>query len=305
MIRKVFLSFVAASLTFAGAASAQASRTWVSGVGDDANPCSRTAPCKTFAGAISKTAAQGEISVLDSGGFGAVTITKSISIVAEGAEGSILAAGTNGVIINAGPNDNITLHGLTISGFNTGINGIRFLAGASLHVEDCTIERFNQFGISFEPVGSSQLSVKNTVVRNLLGATGGGVLLRPGALGLASAVFDGLTAVRNHTGVQIEDRGRATMRNSTIASNTAFGLLVKTASAAAEANVSSSQVSNNVAAGLKAEGAVATVRLNDTTVTSNGTGLVSATGGAVLSFGSNRISGNTTNGAPTGVLGQQ
>jgi hypothetical protein len=61
-------------------AQAQATRTWVSGVGDDANPCSRTAPCKTFAGAISKTAPCGEISVLDPGGFGAVTITKSITI---------------------------------------------------------------------------------------------------------------------------------------------------------------------------------------------------------------------------------
>ena len=68
-------------------AHAQATRTWVSGVGDDANPCSRTAPCKTFAGAISKTAAGGEINVLDPGGFGAVTITKSITISSRGLRG--------------------------------------------------------------------------------------------------------------------------------------------------------------------------------------------------------------------------
>src|SRR5438132_11978101 len=88
-------------LAFASIAQAQATRTWVSGVGDDVNPCSRTAPCKTFAGAISKTAAGGEIDCLDPGGFGAVTITKSITIDCGTVTGGILAAGTNGVNVNA------------------------------------------------------------------------------------------------------------------------------------------------------------------------------------------------------------
>src|SRR3984957_15015789 len=79
----------------ASAANAQATRTWVSGVGDDANPCSRTAPCKTFAGAISKTAAAGEIDCLDPGGFGALTITKSITIDCLGLSESVLVSGTN------------------------------------------------------------------------------------------------------------------------------------------------------------------------------------------------------------------
>src|SRR5512134_2037621 len=86
----------------AGPAGAQATRTWVSGVGDDANPCSRTAPCKTFAGAISKTAAAGEINVLDPGGYGAVTITKAITISSEGFEAGVLVSGTNAIIVNAG-----------------------------------------------------------------------------------------------------------------------------------------------------------------------------------------------------------
>lgn len=115
-------------------ASAQATRTWVSGVGDDANPCSRTAPCKTFAGAISKTAAGGEISVLDPAGFGAVTITKSISIVADGNEGSILVSGTNGIIINAGVNDQVTLHGLKIEALGTGLNGVKVLQAGEVYV---------------------------------------------------------------------------------------------------------------------------------------------------------------------------
>src|SRR6266480_5177096 len=104
---------------FASLAQAQATRTWVSGVGDDLNPCSRTAPCKTFAGAISKTAAGGEISVLDPGGFGAVTITKSITIDGTGMLGSILAAGTTGININmtgtADAAKSVRLRGLTIN----------------------------------------------------------------------------------------------------------------------------------------------------------------------------------------------
>src|SRR6266576_2121330 len=101
-MRKVLnlLAVVVFICAFATLTQAQATRTWVSGVGDDANPCSRTAPCKTFAGAISKTAAGGEISVLDPGGFGAVTITKSITIDGTGNLGGILAAGTTGIRID-------------------------------------------------------------------------------------------------------------------------------------------------------------------------------------------------------------
>src|SRR6478735_5271875 len=93
--------------SFVTSAFAQATRSWVSGVGDDANPCSRTAPCKAFAGAISKTAPAGEINVLDPGGFGAVTITKSISIIADHVEAGVLVSGTNGIIVNAGANDRV------------------------------------------------------------------------------------------------------------------------------------------------------------------------------------------------------
>lgn len=127
-------------------ASAQATRTWVSGVGDDANPCSRTAPCKTFAGAISKTAAGGEISVLDPGGFGAVTITKSISLVSDGSEGSILATGFAGIIINALPTDVVSIHGLKLEGAgasaNPGTYGIRVLQAGSVYISHTVIRGF-------------------------------------------------------------------------------------------------------------------------------------------------------------------
>src|SRR5215470_13203237 len=107
----------AAVLFTASMAQAQATRTWVSGVGDDANPCSRTAPCKTFAGAISKTAAGGFIDVLDPGGFGALTITKSITVEGGGGQvASVLVAGTNGLVIAAGPSDVVILKNLRLQG---------------------------------------------------------------------------------------------------------------------------------------------------------------------------------------------
>src|SRR6201994_2847805 len=113
-------------------ANAQATRTWVSGVGDDANPCPRTAPCKTFAGAISKTATGGEINVLDPGGFGAVTITKAITISSEGFEAGVLVSGTNGIVISAGASDVVVLRGLDIEGLGTGLSGIKLLGAGAL-----------------------------------------------------------------------------------------------------------------------------------------------------------------------------
>src|SRR6266481_2675994 len=122
------LAVLVFTLAFASLAQAQATRTWVSGVGDDANPCSRTAPCKTFAGAISKTANFGEIDALDPGGFGQVTIIKSITLDGTGTLASILATTGSGVVINAGPADTVTLRGLSINGACLGSNGINILS---------------------------------------------------------------------------------------------------------------------------------------------------------------------------------
>src|SRR5262249_49475087 len=148
------------------AAPAQAqTRTWVSGVGDDVNPCSRTAPCKTFAGAISKTAAGGEIDCLDPGGFGAVTITKSITLDCTGTFGSILAARTNGVNVN-GAGISVVLRGLSIQGVGTGLVGVNFIAGASLTIENVTLQGFNAgtaAGLVFAPnSANATLMVNNS-----------------------------------------------------------------------------------------------------------------------------------------------
>src|SRR5262249_24964306 len=152
---------------WSSAAQAQATRTWVSGVGNDANPCSRTAPCKTFAGAISKTAAGGEIDALDPGGYGAVTITKAITIDGGGGQvASVLVEGTNGIVVQAGANDVVTLRNLRINGIegtgSGGLNGIRYLSDAALHVEGCNIFGFTGDGINVATSATTALFVNNT-----------------------------------------------------------------------------------------------------------------------------------------------
>jgi hypothetical protein len=154
-MRAIFLILnVAAPLAlFCAPAQAQATRTWVSGVGDDANPCSRTAPCKTFAGAISKTAAAGEINVLDPGGFGAVTVTKSITISSEGFEAGVLVSGTNGIVISAAASDKIKLKGLDIEGLGTGLDGVRVLSSSNVFIHNCSIRGFSGNGVNVNSAG--------------------------------------------------------------------------------------------------------------------------------------------------------
>jgi hypothetical protein len=183
-------------------ASAQATRTWVSGVGDDANPCSRTAPCKTFAGAILKTAAGGAINCLDPGGFGAVVINKSITISCLYTEGGVLAGG-NGITINAGPADVVYLKGLDIFGVSPPQNGVRFIAGGALHIEQSVIRRFNgsnSYGLSVATSRDSKVYIKDsTIADNGNGSTGGGIAVQPTGTGGAN-VFIIDSMVSNNAG---------------------------------------------------------------------------------------------------------
>ncbi len=166
-----FLSAAALVVGFSTVAHAQATRTWVSGVGDDVNPCSRTAPCKTFAGAISKTATCGEISVLDPGGFGAVTITKAITINGTGTLAGILAANVTGVIVNAPVADTVILRDISINGACNGLNGIRYIQGKTLMVDHCWIYGFKGNpgrGIDVALTNNGILKLIDTVIENNL-----------------------------------------------------------------------------------------------------------------------------------------
>jgi hypothetical protein len=287
-----------------------ATRTWVSGVGDDANPGSRTAPCKTFAGAFSRTDPRGEIDALDPGGFGAVTITKAITIEGNGTFASILAAGTTAIIVNAGVNDVIVLRNLSINGQGTGLNGIDFRAGAALHIENCVIFGFGRRGIFFQPAGNSRLFVKDSIIRNNSDPTnGGGVFIQPGAAGAAHVTLDNVRLEQNLTGVFAADRTTLAARNCVVAGNTNAGFLTGAAAAPVVLNLEQCLVSeNNVTtntAGILSSGAQSTVRISNVMVVNNSFGLFSAGGGAIVSFGNNRIAGNATDGVPTATPGQK
>src|SRR3954468_12667141 len=156
------------ALAVPSSAFGQATRTWVSGVGDDANPCSRTAPCKTFAGAISKTANGGEINCIDPGGFGGVTITKSIAIKCRYTEGGVLVAGTNAIVVNATNTDKVTIDGLDINGTGVGapisLSGVKVINAARVNVLNSEIYRF-QDGVAVVPAPGS-LNTTRVVLKN-------------------------------------------------------------------------------------------------------------------------------------------
>ena len=296
--KRFFRSMLGAMLLLCSSlAFAQATRTWVSGVGDDANPCSRTAPCKTFAGAISKTAAGGTIDVLDPGGFGAVTITKAITLENIGAVAGVLASGTNGIVVNAGANDTVVLRGLSIDGAGTtlGINGVRFLAGGKLVIENSTIQNFSSAGIDFEPSGASQLVVNNTTVNNMSTAGASGVLIAGSGTNL-NAVLNNVRIVHNNAGLQVKN-GNVSVRTSAFGQNS-VGVKVVSSSALARVALDDSMVSDSVGAGLTVSGTGASAVISRSAITNNGIGIV----GTVQSFGDNRIFNNGTDGSPSGSL---
>src|SRR6266446_3829021 len=201
-------------------AQAQASRTWVSGVGDDANPCSRVAPCKTFAGAISKTAPGGEIDCLDPGGFGAVTITKAMTIDCTGTLGSVLVAGTNGIVVAAGGPDVVILRGIKFDGVGSGLNAINFTSGMELIVDRCDIFGFTQNGVDVSLGATGTAVVRNTTITNLGGA---GVFAKT-TVGFAIVQVTNSSFAGMPTGVQSDQNGFVTVKDSAFNQLTGSGV---------------------------------------------------------------------------------
>jgi len=312
-VRILLLSFLVL-LTLSAAAQAQATRTWVSGVGDDANPCSRTAPCKTFAGAISKTAAGGEINVLDPGGFGAVTITKAITISSEHFEAGVLVSGTNGIVVSAGPTDSVILRGLDIEGLGTGLAGIKVLGVGKVHVENCTIHNFTGAGIDFQPSAASaqavaQLHVVNTIIRDNLGGAAGGIFVKPSTnVTTADATIENTQLNDNSFGIQVQDGGRVVAKNTTATNSSASGFIATSAAAgtaAAQMFLDSCVSAHNTLNGILSNG-TAVVRITNCSTTANGNQGLNGTG-QIISFKNNYNDGNfgATNGAPTSSLTPQ
>ena len=296
-LKKLALSaaIVAAAFVYGGPAHAQASRTWVSGVGNDANPCSRTAPCKTFAGAISKTAGGGEINCLDPGGFGAVTITKSITIDCHEIFGSVLVSGTNGINIQS---DNaaapvVRLRNLNVTGITgLGLNGIRITGATTSQtvvvLEDLMIDGFSQRGITDERSGGGKLLIVNTTVRDN-GAAGIGVL--PAAAVAIAASINNARVFNSVIGLSTGNGSQVMVNNSVFAGSSNTGVDVETG---ATAVIDNSVISGNTT-GFFVSGA--TVRLSNSDVAFNGTGV----NGTVNSFTNNRFSANGAGGTISAI----
>ena len=290
-----------ALLASAGSAAAQATRTWVSGVGDDANPCSRTAPCKTWAGAISKTAAGGEIDALDPGGFGAVTITKAITLDGGGGQvASVLVAGTNGIVVAAGASDHVILRNLRIYGLgpgvSQGINGIRFVSGAGLRVENVSISGFGQSGVDDETTTSSTLVVANSSVAD---NTTRGVLVAPTAGTTARAVLENDALEGNGCGLVVTTLG-------TGAGTCGIGTGTAATGTGTTVTAVNSSMSANTTDGVLSAGAGAATFIGNNLVTANATGLDPQSSGQLVSLCGNSVAGNgtsaTNDGAPTSAL---
>lgn len=302
-------------LALSSVAQAQATRTWVSGVGNDANPCSRTAPCQTLAGAIIKTAIGGEIDVLDAGGVGAVTITKSITIDGGAGFGSILASGTTGVNINIAANVNdpqrrVTLRRLSIQGTglsgaigtSTGIRGVRVHTNgvAALHIENCYIQNFTTAGVDIvanEGATGARVSIKDTTITNtVIGLQASNT----NVAGFVTVNANNLKIDNCTSGLIVKDRAFFTVRNSVIQACTTVGASIQAPSNVAGLNLESTVLAS-VGTGVQSGGVGTVVDISNVSVLNNSTAF-SSSGGAINSHENNTVANNTALGtAPTPV----
>ena len=284
-------------------ASAQATRTWVSGVGDDANPCSRTAPCKTFAGAISKTAARGEINCLDPGGFGGVTITKSVKIICDYTQGGVLVSGTNAIVVNAADTDEVIISGLDINGLGNSLSAIKILKAKWVKISNVRIHGFARNGIDFQSsTASSRLFVSDVRVYDNSGTA---VFAAPNALtGNARVTLQDSDLVDNACGVaatsELTDPAfNFAMRCGTAQTGNGARVIV---------NIFRSTIDENLYNGLYTNGSAA-IRVGASPITGNDQGLAtlapSTASSGIFSFGDNYLIGNTKNGTFTGTVSRK
>ncbi|HEX3584369.1 MAG TPA: hypothetical protein VH024_00125 [Candidatus Angelobacter sp.] len=281
------IKFLAMMIMGTGLMYGQATRTWVSGVGDDVNPCSRTAPCKTFAGAISKTAAGGEIDALDPAGYGAVTITKAITIDGGGGQvASVLVSGTNGIVVQAGANDVVILRNLRFNGLGTGINGIRFLSGKDLNVENCFIFGFTTNGIDIALNQATAASVH--VINTILKKNGGsGVRAANAVAPNVTVEISGSQAIIDTIGFEANTNSRMVVNDSAAENASSDG--IKASAGTAQIAISNSDASFNTNGITAAAGS--SVNVFASSIAYNTTCSLNNSASVLGSFGSNRIVG--------------
>ncbi|MBA4150837.1 MAG: right-handed parallel beta-helix repeat-containing protein [Verrucomicrobia bacterium] len=287
------LSFVLPALAFCFSLNfsvcAQATRTWVSGPGDDANPGSRLAPCKTFSGVYSKTAAGGEINVIDPGGYGTATINKSLTIDGGSMGFVTFSSGISGMTIGAGAADVVTLRNLTFNGAGTGLHGIRINSGGTIRLENCSIGGGTSNAIHFaSSATNTSLILINCKLYNFAGA---GIFV--GTAG-NKLILEGTTIEQCGAGIAVEEASTVVVKNSSVNLNKGIGVF---ASPGALVTLEDTHVDLNQT-GIHSVGSVT---ISGVTVTGNtGAGLATSGNGIIRTFHNNQIFGNNPNGNPTG-----
>jgi hypothetical protein len=271
-------------------------RSFVSGLGSDSNPCTASLPCKTFSAALGLTIAGGEIYVLNSANYGAVTINKAVTITSEGAVAGVLAMSGVGLTISAGAGDLINLRGLDIDGGNSGSTGIQFNSGRALNIQKSVVRGFAHSGIAFAAAGAASLLVSDTTVTN---NHSNGILVSSAGTGAVNGVLTRVTASANGVGIFANGASVNLTLTDTVAGNNTYGV----GASASTVMVSNSTISHNTI-GITAD-QTAVVRVGQSTLTANGTGWQATNGGKVVSFSNNNVSGNATDGAATGTVARQ
>jgi hypothetical protein len=272
------------------------SRTYVSGSGNDSNPCTASQPCATFQAALALTLAGGEIFVLNSADYGPITINKAVTITSEGAVAGILAASGAAITVNAGANDVVTLRGLGLDGANTGTAGIQFTSGKSLIVQKSFARNFKTSGISFAPNAAATLFVSDTSLTN---NAANGVLISGGSASVNGALTR-VIASGNGVGMLASGSGVTLAITDSVANNNTYGI---GASSSAVMVRNSTTSANNI--GINADQSGAIIRVGQSTITANGTGWQGTNSGQVQSYGNNNVGGNGNDGTVTTTVALQ
>jgi hypothetical protein len=282
-------------------------RVFVASYGNDANPCTFGSPCKTFQQAVNVVDAGGEVTAIDSAGFGPLNITKAVTITSPaGVEAGIVpAAGADAIDINAGANDAIVLRGLTLNGSSVGSNGIVLNSGGSLTVTNCVAQNFvgnsnvTGNGIFIQPTsGSISFTITDTLVSS---NSHFGILYLPplGSSANATGVIDHVTATYNQFGIANIPSSSGTtvvaLSNSVASNNVSDGIIANN-SGPLTLSIDNATVSGNGTFGILAINA-AKVLLGRSVITGNGTGVSNNTSSNTFySYGDNRINLNGTDG---------
>jgi hypothetical protein len=308
-MRVALCATLLACQVIAAPALAQRDRVFVASYGSDSNPCTFGSPCKTFQNAVDTVAAGGEVTAIDSAGFGTISISHSVTITSpNGIEAGIATpSGGTAITINADTNDIINLNGLTLDGGGSASTGIAFNSGEVLNVQNSVIRNFSGDGIDFFPAASSQLFVSNALVAD---NSGDGINFSPTGSGTTFGALDHVTMQKNHDNGLVVYGNAPTTINVTVtdsmSANNGDGInSYMNFDSTIDVTVRDSTIINNTTNGLISQGTNSTVWVTRSTITGNGTGVAAENDGTLTSFGDNTVKGNGTNGSPSSTIGNQ